>query len=164
MVYRRGKLRMAGWHLTLGAFWSMAALLAVALFIECFVLHGWDAGRAGVTLATGLLTFAAVRMALGVQAWIRPFRTNLVEIDETGIRLRLEGEAEIRVAWQDVRSIKIEKRTATTGGFWQFPYRVEEYIISTACGPLTFTSVDIPRARRAAREIAEGAGLQSVRE
>lgn len=168
MVYRRGKLRMAGWRLMLAAFWSMAALLAIALFVEIFVLHGWDAGRVAVTFATALLTFGAARAALGAHAWIRPFWTNLVEIDETGIRLRIAGEGEIRVAWPEIGSIKHENRTATTGGFWPIPYRVDDYIVSTTRGPLRFTSMDIPRAKRAAREIAEtigsGAGSRSVRE
>lgn len=155
MVYRRGKLRMAGWRLMLAVFWSMAALLAIALFAECFVLHGWDAGRAGVTLATGVLTFAAVKAALGLHAWIRPFWTNLLEIDETGVLLRILGQSDMRVAWPEIGSIKHETHMESTQGFWPFPYRVEDYIVSTARGPMRFTSMDIPAAKRAAREIEE---------
>lgn len=145
---------MAGWSILLAVFWSMAALLVFAVYIECFVLHGWDAGRVAVTLGTAALTFVAIRAALDVRIWIRPFWSNLLEIDETGIRLLIEGEGEFRAAWPEIQSIAHETHTATTGGYWPFPYRVNDYIVSTARGPLTFTSMDIPGAKRAAREIA----------
>lgn len=155
MVYRWGKLRLTGWRLMLAAFWSMAAILAVSLFIECFVLRGWDIGRAGVTVATAVLNFAAVRAALNAHKWVRPFWTNLLEIDEAGIRLRIQGEDDVRVAWPEIQSMRHERRTVTTNGFWPIPFRVDRYIVSTARGPLSFTSMDIPGAKRAAREIED---------
>jgi hypothetical protein len=155
MVYRRGNLRLTGWGLMLAAFWSMAALLAVSLFVECFVLRGWDIGRAGVTVATAVLTFAAVRAALSAHKWVRPFWSNRLEIDEAGVRLSIQGEGDVRVAWPEIQSIRHERRTETTNGFWPFPYLVDDYIVSTARGPLNFTSMDIPGAKRAAREIED---------
>jgi hypothetical protein len=155
MVYRWGKLGLAGWRLMLAGFWAMAAILAVSLFIECFVLRGWDIGRAGVTLATVVLTFATIRAALSAHKWVRPFWANLLEVGEDGIHLRLQGEGGVRVAWPEILSIRHERRTAATNGFWPFPYRVDGYIVSTTRGPLSFTSMDIPGAKRAAREIED---------
>jgi hypothetical protein len=153
MVYRWGKLGLAGWRLMLATFWLMAAILAVSLFIECFVLRGWDIGRAGVTIATAVLNFAVIRAALSAHKWVRPFWTNLLEIGEAGIRLRLQGEGDDRIAWPEILSIRHERRTVATNGFWPFPVRVDEYVVSTARGPLSFTSMDIPGAKRADRKI-----------
>jgi hypothetical protein len=80
-----------------------------------------------------------------------------------------KAQLEYTIRLCGVRTVSAENASKRLGAlsriyFVGAPYRVEEYIISTACSPLTFTSVDIPRARRAAREIAEGAGLQSIRE
>lgn len=146
---------MAAWHLGLVAFWAMAVVLTLALFVELFGLHGWNWERVGVTVGTALVTFASIRGARDLRAWIRPLGTNLLEIGDGGIHLRIESEGEIRIAWPEISGIRFEKRMATTGGMWPIAYRVDDYVLTTARGPLSFTSMDIPGANRAAREISK---------
>jgi hypothetical protein len=146
---------MAGWRLAMSAFWAVSAVLVFALYAELFGLHGWDWGRAGVTAGTAAITYAAIRAAWDLRAWIRPFRTNRLEIDDSGMQLRIADRGEVRLAWPDVAGLRHEQRTETTGGFWPMPYRVDCYILTTSQGPVSFTSMDIPGAKRAAQEITK---------
>ncbi len=162
MVYRRGKLRMTGWCLMVGVFWAMAFVLSFAFFVACFALKGgWGMDRVAVTAGIGVLAFISIRASLNSREWIRPFWTNLVAVDDTGVHLRIQDRGEARLTWAEIQGITHKRTTETTGGYWPMPYQVDHYTLATTKGPFTFSSMDIPGAKRAAEEIGRRATASS---
>jgi hypothetical protein len=140
----------------------MALMLSFAFFVACFTLKGgWGMDRAAVTAGIGLLAFISIRASLKSREWIRPFWTNRVAVDDAGVHLRIRDRGEMRLTWPEIQGITHQQSTETTGGYWPMPYQVDHYTLATAKGPFTFSSMDIPGAKRAAEEIGRGATASS---
>ena len=157
-VYRRGKLSLAGWYLTVAVFWLMAATLSLA-FVVCIVaVKPWDLAKIAFLAAIGLLTYCVARVALAYRHRVRNFRTSFLVLDETGVRFRLTGTPEIQVAWNEITGVKHEKRLVSASALMS--HRLDTYTFLTPRGSFSFSAFDIPRPAQAATEIARRAGVE----
>jgi hypothetical protein len=162
MLFRRGKLRMAAWYLTLAIFWGFAGLFAVAFVAGCFPLHSWNLEKAWVLLLIGVVAYSSARAALGMRSWIRGFRAGFLELNEQGIRFSFAQSAEVLLTWSEISGITSTRVWVSTSAVFAYP--LDTYTVRTPRGAFSFSALDIPRPRRAAVEIAarSGTGIQTA--
>ena len=154
MTFRRTGWRLLPWYLYLAFCWALTGLFAASFFIAIFLKSPWNAERVITILLIGLLVYPTAKSALSAHSWIREFRRNYLAVDERGVRFRLPDTSEIGLGWSDIESIASDKRWLTFQGIWAFTYRTWVHTMVTRSGTFRFTSMEIPRARRAAIEIA----------
>ncbi|MGD1096788.1 MAG: hypothetical protein ABSB35_32945 [Bryobacteraceae bacterium] len=162
VVFRREGLRMAPWYLAAFLLWTFLGVLLVTFVAASLPLRSWNWGKAGFVAGVGILVFPTLAGALGLMSWIRDFRKSFIAIDQLGLRLRIPGTAETSLSWPEVTGVRYEKRWMTLGTFFKLRCRVDAYTISTAHTSLTFSAIDIPSPKRAAREIASRIGAEIV--
>jgi hypothetical protein len=153
MTFRRGGWALVPWYLYVVLGWCFAALFMLAFVVAVRLPDRWDVERAFTTAMIGLLVYPSVRMALGGLAWIRGFRRHYLTTAEDGVRFRLPGTEEVRLAWSEIQGVTCERRWLTLSGPWPFGYRADVYTIASARGSYNFTNMEIPRAGKAAEEI-----------
>jgi hypothetical protein len=108
----------------------------------------------------GASAWPPARFAWGMHLWIRRLRNYYLRIDDQGVQFQLYGTGEVHLAWHDIQQVTRERRWVTLGGPFPFSYRNYFYTLVTTRGRFTFTSMDLPRPGRAAREIAAKLGMQ----
>jgi hypothetical protein len=153
MTFRRHGWALVPWYLYLALGWCFAALFAAAFVIALRLPDPWMWERVFTTAMIGVVAGAAVRMAVGAHRWIAGFRQHYLTVADDGVRFRLPGVDEVSLAWSEIESVTSERRWLTLSGPWPFGYRAEVHTIGSSRGRFEFTSMEIPRAARAAKEI-----------
>jgi hypothetical protein len=153
---------MMPWYLSAVLLWGLLGLLVATFFIELFPIGSWSLGKAGFLVALAFLVFPFTKAALSLVSWIRSFRTSFIAIDQLGIRMRIPGTTETSLGWPDVTGVRHERRWITLGTFLNVRCRLDIYTIATTSTSLTFSLMDIPAPKRAAREIASRIGSEII--
>lgn len=153
---------MVPWYLLACLLWGFIGLLVATFLLELLPIQSWSLGKAVLLVAVGFLVFPASKIALSLMTWVRDFRTSFMTIDSLGVRLRIPGTTETSLVWPEVTGVRYEKRWMTLGTFLKFRCRLDTYTISTTSVPVTFSLIDIPAPKRAAREIASRIGSEII--
>jgi len=153
MTFQRRGWALVPWYLYLALGWCFATLFGVAFLIAVKLPDRWTWERVFTTAMIGVLTGASVKMALGAHRWIAGFRQHYLTLTDSGVRFRLPGLDEVELPWREIQSVTSERRWLTLSGPIPFGYRADVYTIASARGQFEFTSMEIPRAARAAEEI-----------
>ena len=153
MTFRRHGWALVPWYLYLAVGWCFAALFLAAFVIALRLRDPWTWERVFTTTMIGVVAAAAVRMTIGTHRWIAGFRQYYLVVSDACVLLRLPGTGEVRLPWNEIESITSERRWLTMTGPWPFGYRAEVHTIASSRGRFEFTSMEIPRAGRAAEEM-----------
>jgi hypothetical protein len=162
VVFRREGLRMVPWYLLACLLGIFVGLLVATFLIELLPIRSWSLGKALFLIVLGFLVFPASKITLSLMGWVRDFRTSFMTIHRLGVRLRIPGTTETSLGWPDVTGVRYEKRWMTLGTFLKFRCRLDTYTISTTTTSVTFSLIDIPAPKRAAREIASRIGSEII--
>jgi hypothetical protein len=153
---------MAPWYLAAFLLWTFLGVLAVAFVAGLLPIQSWSLAKAAFLLAIAVLVLPTLMLTRGLMSWIHDFRKNFIAIDQLGLRLRIPATAETSLGWPEINAVRYEKRWITLGGLFQFRCRVDAYTVSTTNTAFTFSAIDIPSPKRAAREIASRIGAEIV--
>ena len=153
---------MVPWYVAAFLLWTFLGALLVVFVAGSLPIQSWSLGKAAFVAAVGILVFPTLTLTRGLMSWIREFRKNFIAIDQLGVRLRIPGTDETSLVWPEVTAVRYEKRWITLGSFLKFRCRVDAYTIATPSGSLTFSAIDIPSPKHAAREIASRIGAEIV--
>jgi hypothetical protein len=160
MIFRRKGLGLAPWYCTVALFWLFSATFALAFVAGLFTVRPLKWSDLWVLGIIGALVLPPARFAWGLGLWIRRVRNYYLRIDEFGVEFQLYAAGHVQVAWHEIQKVTSERRWVSFKGPFPFAYRNYFYTIATGRGQFTFTSMDIPRPARAAREIATKVGMQ----
>jgi hypothetical protein len=160
MIFRRKGLGLAPWYGTLALFWLFSATFALAFFVGAFTVRPLKWSDLWVLALIGFMAWPPARFAWSLGSWIRRLRNYYLRIDDQGVQFHLYGAGEVQLAWHEIQSVTREKRWVSLKGPFPFAYRNYFYTVVTGRGRFAFTSMDIPRPARAAREIAARVGMQ----
>jgi hypothetical protein len=163
MTFRRTGLRLASWYATEALFWLFSAIFALAFFVAVFKIRPLHWSDLFVIALIGFMVWPPARFAWSLRSWIHRTRSYYLRIGEQGVQFHLPAAGEVQLAWREIQAVTREKRWVNWNGPFPFAYRNYFYTIVTAGGRFTFTSMDIPRPARAAREIAAKIGIELQR-
>jgi hypothetical protein len=159
MIFRRKGLGLASWYATAGLFWLFSVTFVLAFFVGVFTIRPLKWTDLLVLALIGFSAWPPAQFAWSLGSWIRRLRNYYLRINDQGVQFQLYAAGEVQLAWHEIQAVTCEKRWVRYTGP-NFAYRNNFYTLVTSRGRFTFTSMDIPRPARAAREIAARVGMQ----
>jgi hypothetical protein len=163
MIFRRKGLALAPWYGLMALMWVFSGAFALAFFAAVFTIRPFTWSDLFVTALIGFGAWPPGAYAWALRGSIRYMRTYYLRIGEEGVRFHLPGAGEVQVAWRDMQAVTREKVWVNLKGPFPFAYRNYVYTIVTDRGRFTFSTFEIPRPERAAREIAAKTGQEVQR-
>jgi hypothetical protein len=155
MTFQRKGWRLAPWYATEAFFWCFAAVSLLVVLIGLFGIGPLKpADYLFVAACFAALVWVPATYAWNLRRWIRRVRTYYVRIDAPGVEFHLPGTGRTRLSWEEIRAVTSEKRWVRVPAPMPVGYKNIFYTMEASNGRVTFSQMEIPGAKRAAREIA----------
>ena len=109
-LFRRGRLFLSIWWLVVAVGWVSAVGFLLILVGLLFPLGSWGSEKVSGLTFMAFAALISARITLVAQSWMYNFRTNFLELDERGVRLRLGRMDEVQLGWEEIKGVTRQKQ------------------------------------------------------